>query len=241
LRKFASMGSALCFPVEAMVFFIAIVSIRLAQRGNLHPSSRDVQNATHGIYVYGDDIIVPVDLAPLMVEGLSSFGLKVNAAKSFWTGKFRESCGRDYYGGVDVSVVYCRRGFPHHRADVSGLISAVEFANQLYFAGLWASCRMVRSEVEKILGPLPSITEGDQVLGWKSFSNARSFHSWDSGLQRPKSRCWTIVSRKRGDPLEGDPALLKCLRLVGQDSPMDRAHLLTSVRFGDLALKRRWT
>jgi len=239
LRKFASMGSALCFPIEAVAFFIAAISSKLLRRG-ITPSPREVFRESRDIYVYGDDIIVSAHMAPLVVEDLELFGFKVNAAKSFWTGKFRESCGGDYYDGVDVTPVYCRRKLPGHKADVKGIVSAVAFANQLYWAGLWKSAKMVRLEVEKILGPLPSVAVHDQVLGWESFSNARSFQGWSDDWQRPKSLGYVVVPTRRTDVIDGDAALLKCLRLVGIQTN-DSQHLLTSVRYGNLALKRRWT
>jgi hypothetical protein len=237
LRKFASMGSALCFPMEAMAFFIAIVSSKLLRSGRT-PSSSSVYNASRDVYVYGDDLIVPAQMAPTIVADLELFGFRVNAAKSFWTGRFRESCGGDYYDGVNVTPVYCRRKLPDNRADVAGLVSAVEFANQLYWAGLWSTARMVRSSVEKILGPLPSVAVADQVLGWTSISNARSHHSWSSDYQRPLLRGYVVVPKRQPDVIDDDAALLKCLRVIGQ--PVDLKHLSSSVRYGNLALKRRW-
>jgi len=237
LRKFASMGSALCFPIESMVFFIAIVSKRIYDAG-VRPTPRSIRKYSDGVYVYGDDIVVPTDVAPSMVIGLSGFGLKVNPAKTFVTGKFRESCGVDAYDGVNVTPVYIRRMIPNHRADAHGLVSSVSLANQLYWAGYWRTCRGVRESVEKLIGTLPSIRQQDQVLGWESFSNALSFSGWHKDYQRPKLRCYVPIPTKLHDPLDGDPALLKCLRIVGL--PVSPDHLRASVRFGNLALKRRW-
>jgi len=238
LRKFASMGSALCFPVEALAFFVAAISSVIMERG-CAVTPRRVYSISRGVYVYGDDIIVPTDVAPSVARGLELFGFKVNVSKSFWTGKFRESCGGDYYGGVDVTPVYLRRNIPSNRADVQGLVSCIETANQLYFAGLWSSARWLRAKVELILGALPSVTEASQVLGWRSFSNASSFHGWHHDFQRPKAFGYVVRPIRSPDPLDGDGALLKCLRLVGIET--DREHLRSSVRFGNLALKRRWT
>ncbi len=239
LRKFASMGSDLCFPMESMVFFLTVVSSKIHRSGRT-VCPREVLKASRDVYVYGDDIIVSAHMAPLVVEDLELFGFKVNAAKSFWTGKFRESCGGDYYDGVAVKPVYMRRKLPDHKADVNGIAATVEFANQLYWAGLWATARMVRLAVERLLGPLPSKLVADQVLGWESFSNARSFQAWDDSLQRPRVRGWVVVPRRRADVLDDDPALLKCFGIIGCEA-VDVNHLLTSVRYGNLALKRRWT
>lgn len=239
LRKFASMGSALCFPMEALVFFLAIVSSRLRRSGRrITPSS--VKRFTEGVYVYGDDIIVPADEAPTICADLESFGFKVNAHKSFWSGSFRESCGQDAFKGESVTPTYLRRVLPADRTDPNGLVSAVAFANQLYHAGLWKTARYVRECVERILGPLPSIADSSPGLGWFSYSQAESFSGWDSDLQRLKDRRYIPTPVRLDDRLDGDPALLKCFLLIGSNT-VDREHLLRSVRYGALALKRRWT
>jgi len=101
-NKFAPMGSACCFPVEALVFWaIASASIRKFS-GKKSP----------GVYVYGDDIIVEACVAEAVMKGLESVGLLVNRSKSFVRGLFRESCGGEYHNGYDVTPVRVR-SFPH--------------------------------------------------------------------------------------------------------------------------------
>lgn len=239
LRKFASMGSALCFPIEAMVFYCAIISI-LIQNAGVRISPRSVRKFSERVYVYGDDLVVPADMAPSVCAGLEAFGFKVNSGKTFWTGRFRESCGTDAYNGRDITPVYCRMDIPTHRTDVDEIVSAVALANQLYWAGYWSTARMVRLEVEKLLGVLPSITTRSQGLGWQSFSEALSFNGWSQDYQRPKLRCYVPTPTMRHDPLEDDAALLKCFGLIGSHT-VDPRHLTTSVRYGNLALKRRWS
>jgi hypothetical protein len=240
LRKFASMGSALCFPMEAMVFYIIMVSSRLVRRNRL-PTRREIHRVSRDLYVYGDDLIVPAHEASAIAQDLEAFGLKVNTAKSFWTGKFRESCGADYYDGEDVTPVYLRRQIPSDRSDVHGCVSLVSAANQLYWAGYWNTAKELRETAERLLGRLPSIATHMQVLGWHSISNAVSHHAWHKDYQRVKTRCLVPVPKRSADPIDGDAALLKCWRLIGiEDSPVSLEHLLTSVRSGDLTLKRRW-
>jgi len=240
LRKFASMGSAMCFPIEAMAFYIAIISSRIAHSGR-RPTPREIYLASREIYVYGDDLIVPANETPSIISTLESFGFKVNTDKSFWTGKFRESCGSDYYDGEDVTPVYLRRMPPSDRADVIGVVSLTSFANQCYWIGLWGTAKYLRQQVEKLVGKLPSVDIRTQALGWNSFSNAISTHGWHKDYQRLKSRLLVPTPIRSADPLDGDAALLKCWRLIGIPfSPVSLDHLLTTVRFGNLALKRRW-
>ncbi len=256
LRKFASMGSALCFPIESMAFYIAVVSILIQQSGvRISPSA--VRKFSRGVYVYGDDIIVPADKAPSICASLSAFAFKVNSHKSFWTGRFRESCGMDAYSGVDVTPVYVRRKLPASRTDSSGVASLVSLANQFYLKGMWETCKYLRSQAEELLGELPTMSiksfrflerviEGRFVatrqhagLGWVSFSNGESANGWDVATQSFKSKRWVVTPARRKDPLEGDSALLKCFGRIGM-SDTDPNHLRESVRYGNLALKRRW-
>lgn len=256
LRKFASMGSALCFPIESVAFFIAIVSARI-HRARVPVTPRTVLKYCRSVFVYGDDIIVPADEAPAICETLEAFAFKVNSHKSFWTGKFRESCGMDAYNGIDVTPTYMRCMLPADRTDVQGIASTVAMANQFYLKGLWRVARKLREVVEKLLGELPTQTiksfrlleraiEGrfdpgreSAGLGWISFSNGESANGWDKFIQCFKSKRWVVCPVRRRDPLADDAALLKCFGRIG--SKVDEVeHLRTSVRYGNLALKRRW-
>lgn len=86
LHMFAPMGSALCFPVESLVFY-AIAAATVERLGG---SRSDV-------YVYGDDIIVPQLYTEAVMDDLRWFGFIPNPAKSYWKGFFRESCGNDVF------------------------------------------------------------------------------------------------------------------------------------------------
>lgn len=101
LRKFAPMGSALCFPVQCLIF--AAVIEYVAQK-KCHTS-----NAPKARYsVYGDDLVVEHTIIADVIDALTGIGFTVNETKSFTIGPFRESCGRDYYEGIDVSALYYR-------------------------------------------------------------------------------------------------------------------------------------
>lgn len=257
LRKFASMGSALCFPIESVAFFIAIVSIRL-QRAGVRCTPSRIRQYSEGVYVYGDDLIVPADEAPPICEALTRFGFKVNSHKSFWNGNFRESCGMDAFNGVDVTPVYVRRQLPTDRTDAHGIASTVALANQFYLKGMWGTAKFLRERVERILGRMPTVTvksfrylerviegrfepsRGSAGLGWISYSNGESANGWSKRFQCFKSKRWIVTPVRQRDHLDGDAALLKCFGLIGLDV-YGKDHLRSSVRFGNLALKRQWT
>lgn len=266
LRKFASMGSALCFPVEALAFYCAIVASRLRSRfapvthASIHRMSRDV-------YVYGDDLIVPTDEAESIGQDLASFGFKVNTHKSFWTGKFRESCGVDAYDGVNVTPTYCRFA-PPDRTESEALVSWVAMANGFYTNGLWRTARAVREHVENVLGALPASAEEMGGLHWKTYSRSYSVGRWNGRTHSFEVRTWVPSPVRRDDLIDSLAALHKCLssmylktkdaltdawasagnirqhlrdRLSYLDpTPSDDKHLLTTVRRHALALKRGW-
>lgn len=129
LNKYASMGSALTFPVEVMVFTaITLMSVALSRGSEFSRTVRSLAKSDW-IRIYGDDIIVPVEYATVVMTGLELFGLKVNRGKSFYMGHFRESCGADYFRGTNVTPVYRRRRDPSSAREASEVVSLVAFAN----------------------------------------------------------------------------------------------------------------
>lgn len=250
LSKFASMGSALCFPVEAMYFYtICIVGI-LKER-KLPVTYLTVKNVCEEVYVYGDDIIVPVDVAATVARTLHKYYCKVNVQKSFWSGSFRESCGMDAFNGTDVTPVYIRKMPPRNRQDSSQLISWVETSNLLYYAGYWHLSSLMKKRVEGILGKLPIVSKNVGGLGWESFNGVPYFGEQPSSsrfnkkYQRTEVRTWASCPVYRTDILDGFPALTKCLLKLesprSEDDPVDELHLKRSARHGAVTLKRRWT
>jgi len=90
--KFSSMGNGSTFTIETLVFAAACYALS---------SSRD-------FLVYGDDVIIRSELYEDYVALTSFLGFTVNREKSFASGPFRESCGGDYFSGVEVTPVYIR-------------------------------------------------------------------------------------------------------------------------------------
>ncbi len=152
ITKFASMGSALTFPIEAMIFTV-VALMGMGERGE-HPIS--VARLRGVLSVYGDDIIVPTDRVASVIEHLEAFGFKVNRSKSFWRGYFRESCGKEYYKGQDVSVQKLRQDFPTSQKDAAAIASLIDFRNRCYTAGLWGVVRKLDTETKKFVPVVPS-------------------------------------------------------------------------------------
>jgi hypothetical protein len=240
LNKFASMGSALCFPVEAMVFFTIAVSAILESL-SLPVTYLNIRKVAREVRVYGDDIIVPVDKVQVVIDWLEGFSLKVNARKSFWTGRFRESCGMDAYDGIQVTPVYLTRMPPDDKRSHAEIVSFVSFANNLYKEGYWHTAKEVRHWIEDLIGQLPSVLDTSPALGWTCFDNrAFTFHKVCPSLQKPLVRSWVASVRKDEDGLDGYPALLKFFLQRGKhrEAAMD---LQKSVLSGRVNIKRRWS
>lgn len=243
LRKFASMGSALCFPIESMYFYTICVAARLEKHG-LPVTSQNIYKMSRDVYVYGDDILVPTDDAAAVVGHLQKYYCKVNMSKSFWTGKFRESCGMDAFLGEEVTPTYVREMPPNNRRDASALVSWVKTSNLLYKSGYWLTSSLLLRECEQHLGNLPIVGNNCAGLGKVSFQRICSIERWSKSYQCPEVRTWVACPVYRTDKLDGYPALLKCLLQLetrrSAESSSDEKHLSRTARHGAVTLKRRW-
>ncbi|DAD51350.1 RNA-directed RNA polymerase [ssRNA phage Gerhypos.1_51] len=88
-HKFCSMGNGFCFPLETLLFAACCSAVGCGVPGT-------------DFSVYGDDIIVRRKHAGGVLRLLKVLGFSPNPNKTFIEGPFRESCGADWFGGVDV-------------------------------------------------------------------------------------------------------------------------------------------
>ncbi len=237
LAKFASMGSALCFPFEAMVF-TTVIFLGIEKALNRPLTVKDIKSFYGKVRVYGDDIIVPVEYVQAVVSELESFGFKVNRSKSFWTGKFRESCGKEYFDGHDVSISRVRRTLPQQRGDVQEIISTVSLRNRLYEAGYWKAARYLDTIIERLI-PFPNGLSTSPGLVRRS-SLGYTTEREHPTLHKPLVRAMVVTPRKRKSPLDGSGALIKCL-MPGRLEPFDSEHLTYAGRPVAVDIKRRWS
>jgi len=227
LQKFASMGSAMSFPIEAMVF-AAVVLERVLHCDGLPISHASLKRYWDMVRVYGDDIIAPSHTAETVIDGLEVFGFKVNRAKSFWTGEFRESCGKEYFRGEDVSIVRVRKSFPASQRDVPEIESAVSTRNQLANAGMWKTAALFDDGLERVLnGHYPFVGENSQVLGKHHPDGRYDYHGYDKH-GTPFVRGYVIRPKIPENGIDDWSALMKCLLSVGEET--DEEHLLRSGR-----------
>ena len=228
LNKYASMGSALCFPVEAMVFYTLILSA-MHQLDGRRPSSRSIREYSRQIDIYGDDIIIPVEYTDVVVRYLESYALKVNVNKSFRFSNFRESCGADYYNGMPVNPVYART-VPHDDLRHWGAEEVMSWnatADLLYLRGMWHTCQTIRTLLSRVVRrTIPKSSQlgsGLVHFSWMFSTNLR----YDRNLHCYQQKRLHYDPIKRKDSIDGDE--LACLNKWGQ-----HVHLRDNNRnFGD--------
>lgn len=95
-EMFSSMGNGFTFELESLLFY-SIVKATCYHSG-----------VKGRVSVYGDDIVCPSSVARRVARLFNWFGFTVNSGKSFWYGRFRESCGGHYYRGRDVTPFYVK-------------------------------------------------------------------------------------------------------------------------------------
>jgi len=149
LEKFSSMGNGYTFELESLIFWA--LSSACTQ---LSGEDQDL------VSVYGDDIIVPVKAVDLLMATLTWCGFNLNREKSFWTGKFRESCGADWLDGDTVRPIF-------KKTRLSPQWLAV-FHNWAWWRGYSGLCAIAKSFIPRdlqLFGP-PGYGDGHLLGPW---------------------------------------------------------------------------
>jgi hypothetical protein len=126
-EKFCSMGNGFCFPLQTLLFLAVCSAVEAGRIGS-------------DFRVYGDDIIVRKSVFPAVTDLLNRCGFTLNMKKTFSSGVFRESCGGDYWQGVDVRPAEC--------GSLGSLQEIFTFHNQLNRSDV---CSMYTSSLREIL------------------------------------------------------------------------------------------
>jgi hypothetical protein len=163
VNKFAPMGSALCFPIQCILFTaISLASIAMTESKN-HESpdgyidevcgkplefiDRSIlrSHATsagglRGVYypltVYGDDIIIDTRATPVLLDNLRILGFVPNNSKSFQGGQaVRESCGEYYLRGNVFTPLTLKVKWLNTSLAPDVYSSLVSFANLSHLRG----------------------------------------------------------------------------------------------------------
>lgn len=152
VHKFAPMGSAVCFPTQSVIFSAIIIlaaARRFAMMENLDLHSvlsylpryfrkmfgdENVGSMVLHPNVFGDDLVVSNLLTDDVIRILTDLGFQVNTEKSFiGVASYRESCGKHYLEGHDVTPMYFRvKNFDTRlgAAGLSSYLGAINFARE---------------------------------------------------------------------------------------------------------------
>lgn len=187
VKKFAPMGSAVCFPTQCIIFTAACIYAYGAHvlgrtTGEWTMGSDDARHFIREVttfrtdssflsqklmspVVFGDDIICDSRATDNVISLLFRLGFEVNVGKSF-TGSqsFRESCGVYCYGGQDVTPVLFRVPFLRKgNWDVKVYASLIESINNFRSKGYHAVASFLLSLLKDygFPNPLPFVTSTD--------------------------------------------------------------------------------
>jgi hypothetical protein len=192
--KFAPMGSALCFPVETLIFAcICEVTARYVH----HTTG----NQNYQYWVYGDDIIVPDSHLADLLSNLRLCGFTPNEDKTFGQPyRFRESCGVDTYDGADVTPMKIGRRFTSrkiHIRSASVFQGLIDMANLAYVYEYRSLRRYVVDKLINETGWVPVFSNtGKHGLRTSGSTNYRVIHRWNDNHQVHEVRAAVPFSKQ---------------------------------------------
>lgn len=193
LRKFASQGTAVTFPVQTLTFLCIVLGCNI--RGRVTWSK--INRLRHRVRVFGDDLIVPSTGYADVVEALETLELKVNGEKSFVLGSFRESCGTDAWNGYDVTP--CRLASLTSDGP-GGRQSIVDTANNLFKKGYWHASVAIESLLpSRVVRHLPVSGPHSGFGGRLSFCGPDLRHlykRYNERFHRTEYKVWGNTSRR---------------------------------------------
>jgi hypothetical protein len=212
LNKFAPMGSAVCFPLEALCFWALAVSCLMTKYP--YSSMREIAKT---VWVYGDDIITYRKDYPEVMQFMEKVGLKFNLSKCCTSGFFRESCGLDAHKGVIVTPVRITKRWCCHLV-VPNLVSYIEYSNALFDRGYYKAAAYIEECVqhqtripytrEKTSGPCFVRPWADTV----KLNHRRGIRMrFNAQLHRLECFGWTVRAKTERSTCDGWEELLRTL------------------------------
>lgn len=185
-EKISSMGNGYTFALESLIFY-AIVKAAARCCGRRLKRSE--------FAIYGDDIIVPQDLALITIEALNACGFSVNTDKTFVAGRFRESCGADFVDGIDVRPIFIK-DLPEYVDDLYGIYNRLRgwLVQHLYLED---------DEVYEVLKPILASIPEDELCWGPALNEPVSTHLYTSDekhlIRRKGQYRFTRVLRRSKD------------------------------------------
>lgn len=231
LEKFSSMGNGFTFELETLIF----LALAVQTADSLGVPVKIGRN----ILVYGDDIIVPVEIARPLIAVLRYCGFTPNQGKTYIDGYFKESCGGDFFDGKAVRPHYLKE-YPNDPASwitlANGLrrLAATEFRSgpdavpvqRAWFRAL----DNIPSDIRRCRGP---VQLGDLLI----HDNPEKWSFKKNGNQIKEFRVWKPVSRpKKLKHWDAAVQLAAALYGVPSTGPILRGSVV-GYRFGRVPLE----
>jgi hypothetical protein len=200
LKKFAPMGSALCFPVLALTCWAILRAMYRDADIGYRPN----------VLVYGDDVIVPTAIAGDAIKHLEAFGLLVNRHKSCVSGFFRESCGMDAYKGHPVTPLRIRKKIPSSPSP-DGYSAWIAYANQFWDTQYFKTYELIAGMLLDLYGRIPSKRLGLRVPSLYEVPENKEYYAKriNKDLQKVEYLVYDIASKPLRHRLPGWKMLLR--------------------------------
>ncbi|DAD50604.1 RNA-directed RNA polymerase, partial [ssRNA phage Zoerhiza.1_18] len=240
LRKFSTQGSAITFPTQSILFSVIAIGTLLHSRGK-RVTIQNIRRASSEVLVFGDDIIVPTDVADKVVDALHYFRLKVNPAKTFRVGRFRESCGCDAFAGQDISRVSITSVPSVSKPET--VMSSVDVHNNLLNAGWYSTAAYVKNAVDQLRRfSFPWTAALSGTVGWLSLfgeSNSHLRKRWNPHLHREEFSCTLPQGSQQKTPTGSNSEMLQYF-IEAKRYPESSSRLGISPLRHALKLRRVW-
>jgi hypothetical protein len=220
LKKFASQGTAVTFPIMSLVMLVIAFASCIDDDQDF--TFDHIWKYRTRIRVFGDDIILPTHGYERLCRAMELLQLKVNSSKSYVTGSFRESCGVDGYDGYDITPLRPKTFVANSPASCQAVL---DFSNNLFNKGLWYASESARLllpyDVRKYI-PVVGPREAGRT-GFTSYVGGDETHlrqRWNRRLHRYEVRVWATKPYTRKSVRSGYDALLDFFtRIPGQSNP----------------------
>lgn len=188
----SSMGNGYTFELESLLFWALSEAVRRL-------------TGTPGIVsVYGDDIIAPVACSHALIAVLNYAGFRVNNDKSFIHGPMKESCGKHYHNGLDITPVYIRK-------PMTDTTRVIWFLNALRrWATEGGGCGIADDRVASLYFRLRRKYVDPQLWGGVRLSSITSLVT----PHAPRRRLKLVTESKR---IDGVGAVLRTFMYAGTD------------------------
>lgn len=189
-EMYAGMGNGTTFGVESLFFLAAAYAVSEVDEPSALRRDRFFS-------IFGDDLLIRQGHAAKYIEFIEYLGFRINHDKSFISGPFRESCGADYWNGINVRPAYVRGDGMLEPLELIGVHNTL--MDSPFFCMLTA-CKRIRALWSKVSSwPIPSDPAGG--LGFRTTSTA----AWDYVEKAGKPVISPVWFRPRGFYLEIRP------------------------------------